>query len=703
MHDSELIQAVLAGDREAFGPLVERYQGQIYRLCYRVTGNIPDAEELAHDAFVEAYLKLRQLRDPEKFAPWLKTLALNLCRMWYRRNRRVVVAPLPESAAAVEEDRLLHTRLFGGLSRLSAAHRMVLVLHYWEGLSYEEVATFLGVPGGTVMSRLYRARRELKRQMEGMDDDEEMAVIPEEGFKQEVEAEIAVLLLMYGENADARERLSVILRRSPERFAQLIRQAPDEQTLDALALLMRRLDTPAFQGALACYLSPDAPLQARASALLRRFIAAGKPGPDGAALGRMARLDAYQLLDEFLRLEAEPAVKARLLDDLLAACTEERTSLLLGSVLLCFPEEALPLLLDRFWAASSPAELYRPGNALFVLCRTGTRFASALLEPLRSGDARRQALALAGAEAVARSLSCSWLDAETESDERMALEARFRWKWAPPRMADRDPQVLQALAACLAGFLEEDRDDLREGALRILGLLRAGAYREPIEARVRDARPATRRAALRALADIGDVRAAPLLLEVARDDDAASQREAIHALGRLRVAEAEPQLTALLEHPDPQVGRAAVFALGDLGGEAARARLRELRARTGSLQEAAARVLHGAGPLRRASQGGMAPDPVPERPKRMVEIIRGDAQPPFYIALDAALRALPALQPYDEGTLSRQVGTVCVDWAGTRRRLVEEGLMRREGGIYRFTELGEAVWRVEQFIRSAAW
>jgi RNA polymerase sigma-70 factor, ECF subfamily len=79
MEDSELVQAVRAGDREAFGRLVERYQAAIYRLCLRVTGNIPDAEELAHDSFVEAYLKLSQLRDPEMFAPWLKTVALNLC------------------------------------------------------------------------------------------------------------------------------------------------------------------------------------------------------------------------------------------------------------------------------------------------------------------------------------------------------------------------------------------------------------------------------------------------------------------------------------------------------------------------------------------------------------------------------------------------------------------------------------------------
>jgi hypothetical protein len=56
------------------------------------------------------------------------------------------------------------------------------------------------------------------------------------------------------------------------------------------------------------------------------------------------------------------------------------------------------------------------------------------------------------------------------------------------------------------------------------------------------------------------------------------------------------------------------------------------------------------------------------------------------------------VQPYEERALSRHVGSVCVDWAGTRRRLVEEGLMRRERGVYRFTELGEAVWHVEQFI-----
>jgi RNA polymerase sigma factor (sigma-70 family) len=699
MHDGELIQAVLAGDREAFGPLVERYQGLIYRLCYGVTGNIPDAEDLAHEALVEAYLKLHQLRDPEKFAPWLKTLALNLCRMWYRRSRREVAALIEEPVVEVEEERPDYARMFGGLSRLSAAHRLVLVLHYWEGLSYDEVATFLGVPVGTVMSRLHRARRELKRHMETMEDDEEMTAMPDEGFKQEVEAEIAVLLTMFGENADARERLSVILRRSPERFAQLIGQAPDEQTLEHLALLLRRLGRTAIEAALASTFSPDAHLRRQAATLLRRFVVTGKPGPDGMPFGRMARLESYLLLDQLLQTSVAPDAKARLLDELLEASSEERMSLLLASALLCFPEEAVPLLLHRFWGAPSPAELYRSGSALFALCRTGTRFAAALLEPLRKGGARQQALALAGAEAVARSLRCDWLDLDTAADERVALEARFRWKWAPPLKQDRDPAVLRALAACLAAFLEDDRADLRETALRTLGLLKAETYREPIEACVRHDHPGTRLAALRALADIGDTSTAPLLLEVARGGVPAEQREAVRALGRLGVAEAAPLVTSLLDHADPEVGRAAVFAVGEIGGEAARPKLQALLSQPGPLREAAARALHAGAPGARPSVKARETGRAPRRPGRMTELIRGDAQPPFYIALDAAIRALPALQSYDEGTLSRHVGRVCSDWASTRRRLIEEGLMRREGGVYRFTELGEAVWRVERFIR----
>jgi putative addiction module antidote len=321
------------------------------------------------------------------------------------------------------------------------------------------------------------------------------------------------------------------------------------------------------------------------------------------------------------------------------------------------------------------------------------------LEPLRRGKARPQALALAGAEAVARSLRCDWLDFDTAPDERVALDARFRWKWAPPLKIDRDPVVLEALAEAVAAFLVDAQADLREAALRTLGLLKAYAYREPIEACARHADPATRRAAVRALADLGDSRSAPVLMAVARDGGPAEQRQAIRALGRLRVAAAEPLLAALLDHPDREVGQAAALALGDIGGETARTRLQDLLSQPGPLRREAARALHGGVSGARPSLAERETGPPSARPGRMTEIIRGGAQPPFSIALDAALRALPALQAYDEAALSRHISQVCADWAGTRRRLVEERLMRREGGIYRFTAPGEAVWRVEQILR----
>src|SRR5687768_15215400 len=177
MREGELVRAVQRGEREAFGRLVEQHQGRIYRLCYQVTVNVHEAEELAHDAFVEAYLKLDQLRDPERFLPWLKKLALNLCRMWYRRRERDAVELLDEMEAPVSEVRdeecPISHRLVQNLNRLSPPHRLVVVLHYWEGLSYEQVAAFLEVPIGTVMSRLHRARQELRRLVEQTAEEEE--------------------------------------------------------------------------------------------------------------------------------------------------------------------------------------------------------------------------------------------------------------------------------------------------------------------------------------------------------------------------------------------------------------------------------------------------------------------------------------------------------------------------------------------------
>jgi len=83
----------------------------------------------------------------------------------------------------------------------------------------------------------------------------------------------------------------------------------------------------------------------------------------------------------------------------------------------------------------------------------------------------------------------------------------------------------------------------------------------------------------------------------------------------------------------------------------------------------------------------------------MEDRIREGAEPPFFISLEAALRALPTPEPIDEMRLSRRIARLCRDFASTRRYLVDEGLMQRAAGVYELTPFGAVVWRVEQFLR----
>ena len=164
MDDKIIIQSIKAGDREKFRLLMDNYQGAIYLTCLRITGDVFLSRELVHDSFVEAYLKMDQLLDPAKFGSWLRRITLNLCRMWFGKNKRAFVEiteDYPDSFERMEEDEEAHLQMARGFTDLSPPHRLILVLHYFEKFSYEEIAGFLEIPVGTVMSRMHRARNEL--------------------------------------------------------------------------------------------------------------------------------------------------------------------------------------------------------------------------------------------------------------------------------------------------------------------------------------------------------------------------------------------------------------------------------------------------------------------------------------------------------------------------------------------------------------
>src|SRR5262249_42515477 len=147
-----------------------------------------------------------------------------------------------------------------------------------------------------------------------------------------------------------------------------------------LALLMRRLGLPAIEVALQCYVSSDTELHGHAEALLRRFITRGRSASEGIASAQIAWRGAYLLVDVLIASPAGACAKAELLAEMIEACPDEATVLLLVNALLCYPDAAFGTLMARFWAAGTPEALYRSPDTLYALGRMGSRFAAALLD-----------------------------------------------------------------------------------------------------------------------------------------------------------------------------------------------------------------------------------------------------------------------------------------------------------------------------------
>ena len=175
--DVDLIQRILSGDESAFTALVEKYRKWIHSLAWREIGDFHAAQEITQDTFIQAFKSLPSLRDPNCFSGWLHVIAKRQCIEWLRRKpitmqsldampeaelERVSYAQhLEEEQAQASKDGLREVveRL---LQKLPVPERSVMVLHYYKGLTCEEVSALLDVSLNTVKSRLYRARKRLE-------------------------------------------------------------------------------------------------------------------------------------------------------------------------------------------------------------------------------------------------------------------------------------------------------------------------------------------------------------------------------------------------------------------------------------------------------------------------------------------------------------------------------------------------------------
>jgi RNA polymerase sigma-70 factor (ECF subfamily) len=179
--DELLVRRAQSGDTEAFGTLVERYMRRAYFAALGLVGSPEDARDLSQEAFARA-LRHRKKIDPERpFYAWLYQILRRLCFNFNRnrRSRRVKLddasewlaeqadarAPAPRPDRALERAEA-RRRVLAAIDSLPERDREVLVLKEFEGLRYREIADLLGIPIGTVMSRLYAARKRLAAALE---------------------------------------------------------------------------------------------------------------------------------------------------------------------------------------------------------------------------------------------------------------------------------------------------------------------------------------------------------------------------------------------------------------------------------------------------------------------------------------------------------------------------------------------------------
>ncbi|WP_231930855.1 sigma-70 family RNA polymerase sigma factor [Botrimarina hoheduenensis] len=185
--DDRLIDRTLAGDSAAFGELVRRHQDRLRGALLRVTGSAEEAEDAAQEAFIQAYLKLSTFQRSAKFYTWLYRVAFNLAisknRKWRPRVSLTTVqdagGPEPTATTDSPETPLHETerseQLHAAIAELADDHREVLVLREFEDMDYQQIAEVLGVPVGTVRSRLFRARAQLRDRLGPLIDDDSTA------------------------------------------------------------------------------------------------------------------------------------------------------------------------------------------------------------------------------------------------------------------------------------------------------------------------------------------------------------------------------------------------------------------------------------------------------------------------------------------------------------------------------------------------
>jgi RNA polymerase sigma-70 factor (ECF subfamily) len=171
--DEELLRRVVDQDAEAFRELFERHKSRVYSLAQRITGSDEDALDLLQDVFVSIFRQAKTFRFNSKVLTWITSITVHASINASRRAKSRRSVPLAEDTLApAPEDAFRGERLAKALAPLDPLVRSALLLRYGENMSYDEIADVLGIPVGTVKSRLNRAHEAIREQLKKETGDE---------------------------------------------------------------------------------------------------------------------------------------------------------------------------------------------------------------------------------------------------------------------------------------------------------------------------------------------------------------------------------------------------------------------------------------------------------------------------------------------------------------------------------------------------
>jgi len=169
--DQTLVSQTLAGQGEAFGTLVERYDRAVYHLAYRTLRDAEEARDVAQEAFFKAFRSLKTFRPGAKFSTWIFSITYHACCDRLGRRKRYSSEELPDRAdpgAGPEQEAIAGDearRLRAAIARLPEKYRSVITLYHLQSRQYDEIAQVLEIPIGTVKTHLFRAKEQLRRML----------------------------------------------------------------------------------------------------------------------------------------------------------------------------------------------------------------------------------------------------------------------------------------------------------------------------------------------------------------------------------------------------------------------------------------------------------------------------------------------------------------------------------------------------------